>query len=122
MTDDMAHLNRRMTDDDDGKRHRMLEAVESTQAKIISRVLVPVLLAGLLAVSGFVGKRLLRQLDTQGSDIAQVKSDVRVLSTRFDEVTLRQVESHASHIDALEKKDVDQDRRIDALERTVRVQ
>lgn len=122
MTDDMAHLNRRMTDDDDGKRHRMLEAVESTQAKIISRVLVPVLLAGLLAVSGFVGGRLLRQLDTQGDDIAQVKSDVRVLSTRFDEVTLRQVESHTSHIDALEKKDVDQDRRIDALERTVRVQ
>lgn len=116
----MTHLNRRTSDDDDGKRHRVLEAVESTQAKLISRVLVPVLLTALLGVSAFVGARLLRQLDSQGDDIAQVKSDVRVLSTRFDEVTLRQVESNSSRIGQLEKKDVDQDRRIDALERTVK--
>lgn len=116
----MTHLNRRTSDDDDGKRHRVLEAVESTQAKLISRVLVPVLLTALLGVSGFVGARLLRQLDSQGDDIAQVKSDVRVLSTRFDEVTLRQVESNTQRIGMTEKKDVEQDRRIDALERTVK--
>lgn len=116
----MTHLNRRITDDDDGKRHRVLDAVESTQAKLISRVLVPVLLAGLLGVSGFVGARLLRQLDSQGADIAQVKSEVRVLSTRFDEVALRAVESNTARIGIVEKKDVEQDRRIDALERTVK--
>lgn len=116
----MTHLNRRTSDDDDGKRHRVLEAVESTQAKLISRVLVPVLLTALLGVSGFVGARLLRQLDSQGDDIAQVKSDVRVLSTRFDEVTLRNVESNTARIGQIEKKDIDQDRRIDALERTVK--
>lgn len=116
----MAHLNRRTSDDDDGKRHRVLEAVESTQAKLISRVLVPVLLTGLLGVSGFVGARLLHQLDSQGDDIAQVKSEVRVLSTRFDEVALRQVESNTQRIGMAEKKDVEQDRRLDAIERTVK--
>lgn len=100
--------------------HRLQAAVDSTFAKVIARVLVPVLLAGLLGVSGFVGARLLRQLDTQGNDIAQVKSDVRVLSTRFDEVTLRNVESNTTRIGLVEKKDVEQDRRLDALERTVK--
>lgn len=100
--------------------HRLQAAVDSTQAKFIARVIVPVLLTGLLGVSGFVGARLLRQLDTQGDDIAQVKSDVRVLSTRFDEVTLRNVESNTARIGQIEKKDIDQDRRIDALERTVK--
>lgn len=107
-------------DDHDARGHRLQSAVDSTQAKFIARVIVPVLLAGLLGVSGFVGARLLRQLDSQGDDIAQVKSDVRVLSTRFDEVTLRNVESNTARIGLVEKKDVEQDRRIDALERTVK--
>ena len=105
---------------DDGRRHRVLEAVESTQAKVIARVLVPLLLTALLGVSGFFGARLLRQLDSQGDDIAQVKSDMRVLSTRFDEVALRNVESNTARIGQGEKKDVEQDRRIEALERTVK--
>lgn len=116
----MAHLNRRSDDPDDGKRHRVLEAVESTQAKFIARLVVPVLLSALVAISGFIGTRLLAQLDAQGSDIAQVKSDVRVLSTRFDEVALQQVRGNTARLDQVEKKDVEQDRRIDALERTVK--
>lgn len=117
----MAHLNRRDTDDDDGQRHRVLELVEGTGAKFIARVIVPVLLSVLLLISGFVGKRLLSQLDSQGSDIAQVKSDIRVLGTRFDEVALRQVTSNSAAIQQLQEKDVGQDRRIDALERTVKL-
>lgn len=115
MTDDIFQH-----DDIGSGQHRLQAAVDSTQAKFIARVIVPVLLAGLLGVSGFVGARLLRQLDTQGDDIAQVKSDVRVLSTRFDEVTLRNVESNTTRIGLVEKKDLEQDRRLDALERTVK--
>lgn len=100
--------------------HRLQAAVDSTFAKVIARVLVPVLLAGLLGVSGFVGARLLNQLDTQGDDIAQVKSDVRVLSTRFDEVALRNVESNTARIGQLESKNVQQDQRLEALERKVK--
>lgn len=116
----MAHLHRRSGDTDDGKRHRLLEVVESTQAKFVARLVVPVLLSALVVISGFIGTRLLAQLDTQGNDIAQVKSDMRVLSTRFDEVALRQVASNTDRIGQVEKKDIDQDRRIDALERTVK--
>lgn len=116
----MTHLNRRSDDPDDGYRHRVLEVVESTQAKLISRLLVPVLLAALIGISGFVGTRLLAQLDSQSEDITQVKLDMRVLSTRFDEVALRQVESNTVHIGHIEKKDAEQDTRIDALERRVK--
>lgn len=108
-------------DDTGHGQHRLQAAVDSTQAKFIARVIVPVLLTGLLGVSGFVGARLLRQLDTQGDDIAQVKSDVRVLSTRFDEVTLRTVESHTARIGQLENKNVQQDQRLEALERKVKM-
>lgn len=120
MSDPMAHLNRRSKDTDDGQRHRVLELVEGTSAKFIARVIVPVLLSVLVVISGFVGKRLLAQLDTQGADIAQVKTEMRVLSTRFDEVALRQLASTTDRIGQVEKKDIDQDRRIDALERTVK--
>jgi hypothetical protein len=105
----MAHLNRRSTDPDDGQRHRVLDAVESTLAKFIARVVVPILLSVLVA-----------KLFSQGDDIQQVKSDVRVLSTRFDEVALRQVASNTDRIELGDKKNIEQDRRIDALERTVK--
>lgn len=120
MSDPMAHLNRRNDDSGDGQRHRVLELVEGTGAKFIARVMVPALLTVLVVISAFVGKRLLAQLDTQGADIAQVKTDMRVLSTRFDEVALRQVASNTDRIGQGEKKDIDQDRRLDALERTVK--
>lgn len=120
VTEDQTPAGHQRNGQDDGRRHRVLEAVESTQAKVIARVLVPLLLTALLGVSGFFGARLLRQLDSQGDDIAQVKSDMRVLSTRFDEVALRNVESNTARIGQGEKKDVEQDRRIDALERTVK--
>ena len=112
----MAPPNRRHDDQDDGRRHLVQNAVDSTFAKGIARYGVPVLLAWM----AWQGRDALDVQKQQGTDIAQVKSDVRVLSTRFDEVALRQVASNTDRIGQSEKKDIDQDRRLDALERTVK--
>ena len=111
----MSHPNRRAEDPNDGKRHLVQNAVESTFAKVVARYGVPILL-GWMAWQGRAALDVQKQ---QGADIAQVKSDVRVLSTRFDEVALRQVVSNTDRIGQGEKKDIEQDRRLDALERTV---
>ena len=112
----MSHPNRRADDPHDGRRHFVQDAVESTTAKVVARYGVPLLLAW-MATQGREALDVQRQ---QGSDISQVKSDVRVLSTRFDEVALRQVASNTSNIEQIHKKDIEQDSRIDALERTVK--
>ena len=111
----MSHPNRRAEDPNDGKRHLVQNAVESTFAKVVARYGVPILLGWM----AWQGRNALDVQKQQGADIAQVKSDVRVLSTRFDEVALRQVVSNTDRIGQGEKKDIEQDRRLDALERTV---
>lgn len=111
----MSHPNRRAEDPNDGKRHLVQNAVESTFAKVVARYGVPILLGWM----AWQGRDALDVQKQQGADIAQVKSDVRVLSTRFDEVALRQVVSNTDRIGHGEKKDIEQDRRLDALERTV---
>lgn len=116
----MAHLNRRSDDPSDGRRHRVLEAVESTQAKVVARVITPALLMALLGVVVWIGQSALQRQEEQRSDIAQIKSDLRVLSIRFDEGALREIASHTSRIEMGDKKDVEQDRRLDAIERAVR--
>jgi hypothetical protein len=115
VTDDMSHPNRRAEDPNDGKRHLVQNAVESTFSKVLARYGVPILLGWM----AWQGQKALTVQEQQGSDLAQVKSDVRVLSTRFDEVALRQVASNTDRIGQGEKKDIEQDRRLDALERTV---
>ena len=112
----MAHPNRRSDDPDDGKRHIVQNAVESTFAKVLARYGVPVLLGWM----AWQGREALGEQKLQSADIAQVKSDLRVMSLRFDEVGLAQIKSNANRIDLVEKKDIDQDRRLDALERTVK--
>lgn len=116
----MAHPSRRSDDPSDGRRHVVQDVVESTAAKVIARAVVPMLLA-------IIGFFLLRTLNTvadnqerqqtrqeeQGRDIAQVKSDVRVMTTRLDEGIVRQVNSNTQKIDDL-------DRRTQLLERTVK--
>lgn len=116
----MAHLNRRSTDDDDGQRHRVLEVVESTQAKVIARMVTPTLLAALIGVLVWIGKGGMARLDKVVDDQAAMKTDLRVMSLRFDEVGLAQIKSNTARIDQNEQKDIDQDRRLDALERTVK--
>lgn len=115
MDDNDVPLHRRSDDTDDGHRHLLQSAVDSTFAKVVARYGVPLLLGWM----AWQGRDALDVQKEQGSDIAQVKSDVRVLSTRFDEVALRQVASNTERIGQGERKNIDQDRRLDALERTV---
>ena len=116
----MAHLNRRSDDTQDGQRHRVLELVESTGAKVFARGVVPVL----LAIIGFFLVRTLNQVadnqqrqdarnEEQARDMAQVKSDVRVITTRLDEGVVRQVNTNTQTIQAHEQ-------RLQVLERTVK--
>lgn len=98
----MAHLNRRDNDPRDGTRHRVLEAVESTQAKFLSRMVLPTLLAALVGVLVWLGQGALARIDEQGRDITQIREDVRVIGTRLDERVIRQVDDHERRIQALE--------------------
>lgn len=120
MSDPMAHLNRRSEDTDDGQRHRVLEAVEDTWSKVLARWVLPGLVALLIGVVTWVGREALDQIKqqgvdirTQGDDIVQVKSDVRVMATRLDEGIVRQVNSNTQKID-------EHERRLQVLERTVK--
>lgn len=120
MSAPMAHLNRRSEDTDDGQRHRVLEAVEDTWSKVLARWVLPGLVALLIGVVTWVGREALDQIKqqgvdirTQGDDIVQVKSDVRVMATRLDEGIVRQVNSNTQKID-------EHERRLQVLERTVK--
>ena len=98
---------------DDLHGHRLQAAAESSTAKVLARLVTPALLAGLLAVSGYIGSRLVTQLDEQGRDLQAVRSDVRDLNTRMTEGVIRQVNGNSSRID-------DHEKRLQVLERTVR--
>lgn len=106
----MTHPNRRSTDPDDGERHAVLQLVESTAAKFIARVLLPIVVSALCALTMWVGRNALDRIDDQGRDIAQVKSDLRVISIRLDEGVIRQVDQNKEVID-------DHEHRIQLLER-----
>ena len=105
--------HRRSDDTDDQHGHRLQAAVESTFAKSVSRLVTPALLTCLLVVSGFVGTRLVSQLDDQGHDISKIKSDLVVVSTRLDEGVIRQVNDNGKRIDKLED-------RVQVIERAVK--
>lgn len=120
VTNDMAHPHRRHDDPDDGKRHVVQDVVESTAAKVFARAVVPVL----LAIIGFFLVRTLNEVADnqrasaqtqadQGRDISQLKSDMRVVTTRLDEGVIRQVTGNTQRID-------DHEKRIQLLERTVK--
>ena len=116
----MAHLNRRSDDHDDGQRHRVLEAVEDTWSKVLARWVLPALVTLLIGMTAWLGREALGQIKQQGADIhaqgddlAQVKSDVRVMATRLDEGVVRQVNSNTQDI-------VDHEKRIQTLERSVK--
>lgn len=92
---------------------RMERATESTIAKAFARFAVPGLLAivSWFLVTG-IGD-LKTDVRTQGSDIVIIKSDIRDVNTRLDSQVLRQVETNTLTLSAHE-------RRIQALERSVR--
>lgn len=94
--------------------------MESTAAKVFARAVVPVL----LAIIGFFLVRTLNQVannqerqearnEETSRDMAQVKSDVRVITTRLDEGVVRQVNNNTSTLQNHEQ-------RLQVLERTVK--
>ena len=113
MDDQDVHQHRRHGDTDDLHGHRLQAAADSSLAKIMARLVTPALLTALLAVSGYIGSRMVAQLDDQGRDIRNVQSDVRDLNTRMTEGVIRQVNSNSSRID-------DHEKRLQNLERSVR--
>ena len=121
------HQHRRTDDQDDTPRRIVQEIVESTGAKVFARAVVPTL----LAIIGFFLVRTLgdvagNQADLksnqieQGRDLTLVKSQMLVMTTRFDEIAVRRIDGNTSRIEVTERKDVEQDRRLDALDRATR--
>lgn len=109
----MSHPNRRSDDPDDGRPHRLLNAVESTQAKVFARFVWPLLIG---ALAFFLVRMLDRIEQTQGEQstaIAQIQSDVRNVNTRLDEGVIRNVNDNTRRIEKLES-------RVDIIERTVK--
>ncbi len=115
MTDsDDMHAHRRNDDTDDMQGHRLQATVDSTFAKFSARVVTPLLLTGLTVFGGFLGTRLITQLDDQGRDISKIKSDLIVVSTRLDEGALRRIDENA-------KANVRQDEELSKLKEGVTV-
>ncbi|WP_297174523.1 hypothetical protein [Thermomonas sp.] len=81
-------------------------------AKLVSRALMPVLVTVLLGMLTWIGNGALATIREQGQDIQQIKTDMRVISTRLDEGVVRQVNNNAAHID-------DHERRLQQVERKV---
>lgn len=80
-------------DDTDGS--RLERAAESSVAKAGARIVTPVLLMFLTALIGWTALRLVSQLDGQGKDIATIKTDLSVVTTRLDAQVIRQVEANS---------------------------
>lgn len=104
MDDNDVHQHRRSDDKEDLQSHRLQAAAQSTAAMMISRLVTPALLTALLAVSAYIGSRLVNQLDEQGRDLSAVKSDVRDLNTRMTEGILRQVNDHNTRLENHEER------------------
>lgn len=110
------HQHRRNSDTDDMHGHRLQAAADSTAARVFARLVSPAL-GVFLSIIGFFLIRTLNEVannqQEQGRDIAQVKSDVRNINTRLDEGIIRQVNASAEELK-------DHERRIRAIERTVK--
>lgn len=107
--DDM-HSHRRHDDNDDAKGHRLEAAAESTFAKLLNRFVMPILFG---VVAFFVSdtlKDIRSGQELQGQAITELKTEFRVLTTRLDEVVIRQVNANSSQL-------VDHEQRLQALER-----
>lgn len=72
--------------------HRLQDAVESTTAKFITRVVVPIL----LSVIGFFVIRLVAEQDTQGEDIVAIKQAQAVTNTLLAERVIRQIDANTA--------------------------
>lgn len=117
----MAHLNRRDTDDDDGKRHRVLELVESTQAKAIARILVPLVTIVCLPLIGFFGIRAFSVLDATVEKVNRIDTRTQVMDERMNNFIVSQIQAESKRNDVQDGDLRDHTRRLEQLERTVKL-
>lgn len=114
---DPMHTHHRRDDTDDTKGHRLEAAAESTFAKMLNRFGMPLL----LGIVGFLGSEQLKDIRSgqdaqaklqaaQARETAEMRTEIRVLTTRLDEVVIRQVNANGSQL-------IDHERRIQSLER-----
>lgn len=118
---DPVPTHRRHDDTKDMQGHRIQNAVDSTWLKVFARMVLPIA----MTVIGFFLVRTLVNVEEgqrrsaiataeQGRDLSQVKSDVRNITTRLDEGVVREVKNNGTRLE-------DHEKRIQVLERTVRV-
>ncbi|PRH82625.1 hypothetical protein [Arenimonas caeni] len=110
MVQDDMHTHRRRDDTDDTKGHRLEAAAESTFAKLLNRFVMPILFG---VVAFFVSdtlKDIRSGQEAQGQAISELKTEFRVLTTRLDEVVIRQVNANSGQL-------VNHEQRLQALER-----
>lgn len=94
--------------------HRLQDAVESTAAKVITRVVVPIL----LAIIGFFVIRLVAEQDTQGDDIVAIKQAQAVTNTLLAERVIRQIDTNTA-VNASQQREInDLKTRVSVLERS----
>lgn len=101
---------------DSTNERRLAAAAESTVAKAGARIVTPVLLTVCMGLLTVFGNRLLTQQDKQGADIAQVKSDVRDLGTRFDVQVIRTVDDHSKHFERVDATIDDHSRHLEKID------
>lgn len=107
---------------DDMHEHPKLDAlVERSEAKLMSRYAVPVLVSLLGVASVIAWGQISSKLSgievksgIQNDDIAAIKTKVEVLNAKLDAGIVRQVEMNRTNIE-------DHEKRIQRLERAVRV-
>lgn len=100
--------------------HRIQTAVESTAAKVVTRVVVPIL----LAIIGVFVMRLVAEQDAQGAeqdaqgdDIVSIKQAQAVTNTLLSERVIRQVDTNTGKINAHDAEIADLKSRVSGLER-----
>lgn len=122
--DDKDGMDRRyppMTGHDEHQHPKLDALVERSEAKLLSRYAVPVLVFLLLAVTTYTSNELLRRSDArdandtkQNEDIAAIKTKVEVLNTKLDAGVIRQIETNRTTIE-------DHENRLQRVERAVRI-
>lgn len=94
--------------------HRLQDAVESTAAKVVTRMVVP----ALLTIIGFFVIRLVAEQDTQGDDIVAIKQAQAVTNTLLAERVIRQVDTNTA-VNASQQREInDLKTRVSVLERS----
>ena len=98
VSDDMAHPHRRHDDPDDGKRHLIQGAVESTQAKVFARFVWPLMVGALAFFLVRMLDRIEQTQSAQGTAIAQIQSDVRNVNDNT-----RRIKKLENRVDLIER-------------------